>query len=281
MGSLSNYGENYFLDHIFNSGQTLPGTVYLCLCTADPTDAATGASMNEVANANGYVRTAITFGAPSTRRTTQSAIVTFPQASGAWGTVTHWAICDSNTYGAGNVLAHGAFGSSFSPVSGNTPSVASGQVYVEITAIANIGFTTACVHNMLSHMFRNTSYTSPAGNTFIALLNAVGADSDSTMADCTEVSGTGYAREEVNPNGGGSPAWTSASAGAISNGGAITFDTPGAGGWTQVVGIAIVDALTGTAANVLAYDNSNVVDQTPAQNDTVQFADGALDISMS
>jgi len=282
MGSLSDFAENELLDHLFNAAYTPASTLYLALCTGDPTDAGTGGSMTEVADANGYARKAIAFGAASSRRITQNAQVSFDQATGTWGTITHWAIVDSATHGAGNVLAHGSFSASFAPVSGNTPSVASGQVYIEISATpGGAGFTTACVNSLLDLMFRNQTYTSPAGNTFLALLAAVADDADSTMADETEVTGTDYARKEVNPNGGSSPTWDLASGGALDNGGAITFATPGSGGWDEVVAVAIVDALSGTSANVLAYDNTNIVDQTPAAGDTVQFADGAFDISLS
>lgn len=281
MGSLSDFSENELLDHLFNAAYSPAAAIYLALCTADPTDAATGASMSEAADANGYARQAITFGAAASRRVTQNAQVSFPQASGSWGTITHWAIVDNATHGAGNVLAHGAFSASFAPVSGNTPSVASGQVYVEISASSGAGFTTACVNSLLNLMFRNVAYTSPAGNTFLALLAAVGADDDATMADCTEVTGTDYARKEVNPNGGSAPTWDVAASGALDNGAVITFATPGSGGWDEVVAVAICDAVSGTSANVLAYDNSNIVDQTPAEGDTVQFAAGAFDISLS
>src|SRR5438105_15425163 len=127
MGSLSNYGENALLKHLTTEAAYSPATtLYLALATADPTDAATGASMNEVANSGSYARTAIAFGAAASRRITQNAAVTYPTASGSWGTVSHWAIVDSNTYGSGNVLAYGSFAVAKSIVSGNTPTVASG-----------------------------------------------------------------------------------------------------------------------------------------------------------
>jgi hypothetical protein len=85
MGSLSNFAELELLDHVFNAAYSPPAAVYLALCTADPTDAGTGASMNEVANTGSYARTAITFGAASARRITQNALVTFPQATGFVG----------------------------------------------------------------------------------------------------------------------------------------------------------------------------------------------------
>ena len=137
MGSLTTYGANKLLDHLFNTAYTPASTLYLALCTADPTDAATGASMNEAANSGAYARTAITFGAAASRRSRRSAPVTFPTATGSWGTVTHWAIVDSATHGAGNALAHGAFAVSKSVVTGNTPSVASGEVWVEFSAGAS------------------------------------------------------------------------------------------------------------------------------------------------
>lgn len=46
MGSLSNYLELELLDHVLNNAAYSPAaTLYLALCTADPTDAGTGASM--------------------------------------------------------------------------------------------------------------------------------------------------------------------------------------------------------------------------------------------
>jgi hypothetical protein len=281
MGSLSNYSEDKWLDHLFNAAYTPVATVYLGLCTADPTDAATGAACNEQAHANGYERAAITFGnAAASRRITQSAICTFPQASGAWSTITHWVIVDSGTHGEGNVLAHGAFSASFSPVSGNTPKVASGQAYIEISASSGAGLGDYAVHKMLDLMFRNQAFTSPQGNTFIALLAAVPDDQDLAVSDLTEISGTDYARKEVNPNGGSSPTWDLSSGGALDNTHIVTFATPGSGGWTATVAIAIVDSASG-AGNVLAWDAANIVDQTPAAGDTVQFAAGAFDVSLT
>ena len=109
MGSLTDYAEGKWLDHVFNAAYSPVATVYVALCTADPTDAATGAVMNEVPDANNYAREAIAFSAAASRKVIQSGAIEFNTASGAWGTVTHWAIVDSVTHGAGNVLAHGAF----------------------------------------------------------------------------------------------------------------------------------------------------------------------------
>lgn len=280
MGSLSNYGEDAWMGHLFGSAYSPAATVYLALATADPGEAATGAAMNEVANANNYTRKAITFAAASSRKVVQSGAVTFNQATGTWGTITHWAIVDSATYGAGNVLAYGAFSASFSPVSGNTPSIADGQVQVEISASSGEGFTTQLVHWMLDKMFRNQTYAQPA--TYVALLDQTGADADTTLTTAgKEVSGTSYARVLVNKAGGASPAWNAVSGGATDNAHDVSFPTVGSGDWAGIVGMALVDSGTLDAGNVLSYDNDQVVDQSAAAGDTVKFAAGALDVSLS
>lgn len=280
MGSLSNHAENALMGHLFASAYTPASAVYLALATADPGEAATGASMNEVANSNNYARKAITFAAAASRKVVQSGAVTFNQAYGSWGAVTHWALVDTGTYGAGNVLAYGAFTSSFSPVSGNTPTVADGQVQIEFSASSGEGFTSYLVHQLLNLMFRNVAYSQPA--TYAALLDQAGADGDTTLTTSgKEVAGTDYARVLVNKAGGSSPAWEAVSGGVTQNANAVTFPTVGSGGWSQIVGMALVDSGTLDSGNVLAYDNDQVVDQTPAQGDTVQFTAGALDVSIS
>lgn len=268
MGSLTDYAENALMGHFFASAYTAPATVYLALCTADPTDAATGASMNEVANSGGYARKAITFGAAASRRVTQSATVTFDQASGSWGTVTHWAVVDSATHGAGNVLAHGALSVSKSVVSGNTPSVASGAVYVELSTGALL---TATANSFLDKMFRNQTYNQPA--TYVGLVTTTSSDS----AAGTEVSGGSYARVLVNKASGASPAWNSVSGGATDNANAVSFAAASAS-WGTVVGTVLYDA--SSSGNALWYMN-DTADQAVASGDTVQFAAGAIDVSMT
>ncbi len=274
MGSLTDYAEAELLDHVFNAAYTPAASIYLCLCTADPTDAATGASMNECANSGAYARTAITFGAAATRKVTQNADVNFPEATGSWGTVTHWAIADTNTYGSGNVLAHGAFGASKEIVSGNTPSVASGEVYVEISANE---VSTTLVHNLLDLMFRNVAYSAP--DTYVALCTATIADGD-TGSTITEPSGGAYARKQVNVNGGASPTWdlaTGTTPTEVDNTHEIAFTTATAS-WGTITSVAVCSALT--AGDLLYYDNA-MTDQAVGDGDTAKFAIGALDAQLS
>jgi hypothetical protein len=269
MGSLADYAELKLLDHVCNAAYSPVATVYLALCTADPTDAGTGASMNECANSGSYARKAIAFGSAASRRITQSGDVTFDTATGAWGTVTHWAIVDSGTYGNGNVLASGTFLVSKSVVLGSTPTVVSGEIYVEFSAGE---ISTYLANKLLDLMFKNTAYSKPS--TYIGLYTATIADSDATG---TEVSGGSYARKQVNINGGSSPTWDLATSGNVDNTHAITFTTASAS-WGTVVAAAVCDA--STAGNILFYDNG-VTDQAVGSGDTVSFAIGAFDINMS
>jgi hypothetical protein len=277
MGSLSDYAENALLQHIFNTAYTSVATIYVALCTADPTDVATGASMSEVANANGYTRKAITFGAAATRRVIQNALVTFDPATGPWGTITHWTIVDSATYGAGNVLAHGSLTASVAPVSGNTPSIPSGEIQVQFNASSGAGFTDYTVHSWLDRMFRNQAFPKPS--TYVGLATATIADTNTTIATITEVSGGAYARVQVNPNGGATPTWTTASGGALDNLHAINFPTPTLS-WGTITSCFIADSASG-AGNVLGYDNANIVDQAIAASDTVLIPIGAFDVTLT
>ncbi|MCQ4363136.1 hypothetical protein KQR54_18730 [Mycobacterium gordonae] len=106
MGSMSNYLETAILNAVFrNLAFTSPAIVYLALYTADPTEADTGTEVSGGA----YARQAVTFGAPSqvSNRATISntADITFPVASAAWGTITHIGIRSAST--AGNLLYFG------------------------------------------------------------------------------------------------------------------------------------------------------------------------------
>lgn len=115
MSAISNYLENALLNATLrNTSYTSPAIVYAALFTSDPTDANTGTECT----GTGYARTAITFAAPSNGVTTNSAAACeFPQATGAWGTITHFGIFDALT--TGNLLYYGALTSSIVIASGD------------------------------------------------------------------------------------------------------------------------------------------------------------------
>lgn len=271
MGSLTNSAENALINHIFRSAYTRPSPlVYLCLCTADPTDTAAHGSMGEVSGGN-YTRKAITFGAPGDggtgRRVVQSGAVQFDTADASWGNVTHWAIASSN--GNESILAHGAFSQAFNIVSGNTPTVSSG-VYVELhnSTDASWGFTDTCMDEMLNMFFRNSNTIGLPG-VYAALSTANISVSANTA---NEPSGGGYARYDAST----AASWTNATGGTTSNTDPFTF-TPSAS-WGSVRAMGLFTAAT--SGTLLMYDNENVVNQTVGDSDTVVINAGAFKVSI-
>jgi len=267
MGSISDFLENELLDHIFNVAYGSPANVFLGLSTADPLD--TGAGLAEPA-AGAYSRATITFSTAAARAITQNAKVTFTQATGAWGTLTHWGLFDQVS--GGNMLAHGSLTVSKAVVSGNTPSVATSEVVVSYTAGEVADY---LANQLLDHCFHADNYTSPA-STFVCLCtgNVLDADTGSTIS---EPSGGAYARQEVDINGGASPTWDLASNGSLDNTHTISFPQATASLGT-VTALAIADA--SSAGNLLFYENT-VIDQTVGNGDTAEISAGSLKVSMS
>lgn len=110
MAGLSDTYENSVLDAILGAGFTRDVTVYLALCTTAPTDAAVGAE--PVGNA--YARVAITnnatnFPAAASGQKKNGTVITFPEATGAWGTQTHFMVMNhANGVAASNIITWGA-----------------------------------------------------------------------------------------------------------------------------------------------------------------------------
>lgn len=149
MGSMSNYLENKLVDFLFRGvSYTAPAAIAIALCTTAPTDTSTGATIVEVPNSASYARVALSpstsnwrdtaggtagTSAGTTGTTSNNATITFPTSSGSWGTVTHFAVVDSATWGAGNVLFWGAIGASVNVTgSGFTLSFSAGQLSVQL-----------------------------------------------------------------------------------------------------------------------------------------------------
>ena len=130
MGSLSNFAELEILDHSVGEGAYAMPTCHLALCTADPTDAGTGADCSEVADANNYSRAALVgkWSPAAAGAITNDVAITFPEASGAWGEITHFAIIDGAVHGAGNMIWHGALAASKVVGNGDTVQVAIGDL---------------------------------------------------------------------------------------------------------------------------------------------------------
>lgn len=133
--SFSNYLEDKLLDHIFNDGTFSAPSPSLALCTTAPTDSSTGATIVEATGATGYARLAIAasdVSASSGGSKTNSAALTFPAITAGSATVVGWAICDSGTTGAGNMLVWGTATSTVISTTQTPPTVAIGGLVVTL-----------------------------------------------------------------------------------------------------------------------------------------------------
>jgi len=132
MAAKTTYIKNRSLDRILKNNAdfsyTFPATVYAALFTADPTDS--GSLTNEVTGGS-YARQSITWGTISNGSIANSAAVTFPVATASWGTITHVGICDLGS--AGNMMYHGALGTSKTVGTGDQVSFAIGALTVSET----------------------------------------------------------------------------------------------------------------------------------------------------
>jgi hypothetical protein len=127
MAEISNFLENAIINATLrNTTYTSVATVYVSLWTTDPTDAGTGAEVS----GGSYARTAVTFGAPSNGVTTNSADVTFPTATGSWGTVGWIGINDALT--TGNLLYHTPLDVSKTVTSGDIFKISTGNLSVTL-----------------------------------------------------------------------------------------------------------------------------------------------------
>jgi hypothetical protein len=258
---ISDYLETKILNHVLrNTAYTTPGTaVYVSLHTADPTDAGTGTEVSGTA----YARVQVTaWDVPASRATQNTNAITWSAAGSNWGTVTHIGIWDALT--TGNMLFYGQLTPSKAVGTGATFSIGAGDLDVTLDG----AFSNYLSHALLSHILRNTAYTSPGTSVYVALYTASPTQADSG----TEVSGSSYARVQVT-------AWDAPGAtdGATQNTNAITFATP-SGSWGAVTHTGIRDALT--TGNLLFWGAVGA-SFTPTSGDTVQFAAGALDVTVA
>ena len=116
---------------------------------------------------------------------------------------------------------------------------------------------------VLNHVFRNTSLASPA-SVWLALYTALPTDAGGG----TQVSGGGYARQQITF---GAP-----SGGAISNTSAVSFTASGAN-FGNIVAVGIFDA--STAGNLLAWDD--IASAVINDGDTINFPIGDIDVTLT
>ena len=136
MGNISDYLANELLDHIFGKGAYTPPTnIYVELSTTAPTDAGTNVTPP---SGNNYSRkqtapadwNASSVGA--SRIIDNAVAIEFAEATGDWGTLSHFALFDAPS--GGNFLGWGALATSKAVGSGDTARFAAGDLDVSFTA---------------------------------------------------------------------------------------------------------------------------------------------------
>lgn len=127
MAELSNYLENKLLDHVLrNTSYNSPTTVYVGLYTSDPGDDNSGTEVS----GGSYARQVLNVTTATGGIVTSSADVTFPQATGSWGTVSHIGLLDSLT--SGNLLMHTPLTTSRLIESGDILKISTGNLTAQL-----------------------------------------------------------------------------------------------------------------------------------------------------
>lgn len=116
MAAMSNWLKGVLASHIFGSGTyAKPTVIAIALCKTPPGSGDNGTlTGKELDNSGNYSRKELNPSAtnwldPITNDGTENnSAITFDVATADWGYVSGVAICDSSTYGGGNMLFYGA-----------------------------------------------------------------------------------------------------------------------------------------------------------------------------
>lgn len=136
--SFSNYAAQAVLNSLFGKTSNFGAlasapTIYVALFTTMPGEDGTGGT--EVSGGS-YARVATVAGDWNAATSADPSVVdnanavTFPEATGAWGTVVGFGLFDAAT--VGNYLGGNTFGTSKAPTSGDTPEFAAGDLDVTL-----------------------------------------------------------------------------------------------------------------------------------------------------
>ena len=130
MGSFSDYTELAVLNHITGKSTFALPTVYIALSTASPLDS--GAGMAEPSG-SGYTRvttSGASWNAAAAGSVANATDLTFPEASGSWGTISHFALFDAIS--GGNMLGWAALSAAKAIENGDTPKFAAGDLVIAL-----------------------------------------------------------------------------------------------------------------------------------------------------
>jgi hypothetical protein len=124
---VSNFLAGKIIDHLLrNQAYTPPSTIYVALFTTMPTRSSAGTEVSGSA----YARQSVALSAASSGLTDNTALITFPTASGGnWGTILGIGIMDAST--AGNLLWFGTLTASRVVNDGTTFTIAASDIDID------------------------------------------------------------------------------------------------------------------------------------------------------
>lgn len=126
--SFTNYLEGKLLDLVFGGAAfAAPTTLYFGLSTTAPAE--DGTNITEPVG-NAYARVTKTndlTNFPSANPKLNGTDITFPEATGSWGTVTHWFVTDGT-----NVLDSGALSASQTVGAGGVVRIPAGSLAINL-----------------------------------------------------------------------------------------------------------------------------------------------------
>ncbi len=140
MGALTNYTEVKLLDHFLGGGDyTRPVNIYVGLSKAEIQEDGTG--VDEPDGADGYARVEVAnnntnfpdaqINANDKAQTHNDIQINFPEATGNWGTITHFFFADNST--GDNILIKGELVQSVEINTGDNPGFSFRQDEILIT----------------------------------------------------------------------------------------------------------------------------------------------------
>lgn len=136
---ITNYSANKILQALCGKVSTisLGPTAYVGLSTTAPT--AVGENVTEPSG-NGYARVMLgnynqsytqKMGNPANGAIENAEIIYYPEATGSWGTITHFCIYDAQL--GGNLLAYGALTTSIAPTANTIPIIRVGELDISLS----------------------------------------------------------------------------------------------------------------------------------------------------
>jgi hypothetical protein len=127
MAEFTNYLENKLLDHVLNNASfTSPTTTFVGLFTAAPTDTASGTEVT----GGSYARQVLSVSTASSGVVTSDSDITFPQATGNWGTIVAIGVHDALS--SGNLLMYTDLTTSKTIETGDILKISSGSLTVSL-----------------------------------------------------------------------------------------------------------------------------------------------------